>query len=64
MSEPITHEIEFHYDGCDMWAINGGSIVGPQIVKSYIGREAFFEALKHGSSFKVTMTITVENIGE
>lgn len=58
----MKHVIEFNYDGCDMWALNGGRIMDPQQVQSYIGREAFFEALKNGESFKVTMEITVENI--
>jgi hypothetical protein len=62
--ENIKHTIEFYYDGCDRWAINGGSIVGPRTVQSYIGREAFFEALKHGESFKVTMDMIVEPIND
>jgi len=58
----MKHVIEFNYDGCDRWAIDGGVVVGPHIVQSHIGREAFFEALKHGESFKVTMEVTVEPI--
>ncbi len=60
----MTHTIEFIYDGCDMWAINGGAIVGPGVVQSYVGREAFFEALKQGTTFRATMEVTVENIEE
>lgn len=56
----IEHEIEFHYDGCDQWAYNGGQIMGPGKVQSYIGREAFFEALKYSNSFRVRLKITVE----
>ena len=58
----MKHIIEFNYDGCDCWAINGGAVVGPSVVQSYIGREAFFEALKHGESFKVTLDVKVEPI--
>ncbi len=59
----MTHTIEFIYDGCDMWAIDGGTIVGPGVVQSYVGREAFFEAMKQNwTSFKVTFDVAVEPI--
>lgn len=58
----MKHSIEFIYDGCEAWAINGESIVGPGTVQSYIGREAFFEALKHGNSFRVILTVKIEPI--
>lgn len=58
----MKHTIEFNYDGLDMWAINGGHIVSAREVQQYIGREALFEALKHGNSFKATMDVTVEPI--
>ena len=60
--QEIKHEIEFIYDGYDQWAYNGGSIMGPRTVQSYIGREAFSEAMKYSSSFRVKMKITVEPI--
>lgn len=60
--EELPHEIEFIYDGCDAWAYNGGTIMGPNLVKSYIGREAFFEALKYYRSLKVKMKISIEPI--
>lgn len=58
----MKHVIEFTYDGNNRWAYNGGSIMSPQEVQGYIGREAFFEALKTSNSFKVTLEVTVESI--
>ncbi len=58
----MKHKIEFHYDGCDMWAYNGGRIMSPLEVQMFIGREAFFEAMKHGASFKATLDVIVEPI--
>ena len=60
----MKHTIEFNYDGCDQWAYNGGYIMTAREVQMYIGREAFFEGLKHGNSFKAVMTVTIEPIGK
>ena len=58
----MKHTIEFHYDGCDEWSYNGGYIMSAREVQMYIGREAFFEGLKHGESFKATLDVKVEPI--
>ena len=58
----MKHVLEFTYDGFNRWAINDGIIVGPSTVQSYIGREAFFEALKFHNSFRVIMEIKIEPI--
>jgi hypothetical protein len=60
----MKHTIEFWYDGCRRWGYNGGYVIGESAVISYIGQEAFNEAMKHGESFRVTMDITIETIGE
>ena len=58
----MKHVLEFTYDGCDRWALNGGYVMTPLAVQEYIGREAFFEALKRGNSFRALLEITIENI--
>ncbi len=62
----MKHTIEFNYDGCGLWAYNGGPIMSANEVISYIGRDAFLEAQKRSvsrtASFKVTFEVTVEPI--
>jgi len=58
----MEHIIEFHYDGCEMWSYNGGYIMSAGEVQMYIGREAFFEALKQNNSFKAILNVKVEPI--
>lgn len=64
-----TKVVEFIYDGCDLWGYYGGCYANGRLVdmreiQELVGREALFEGLKLGVSFKVTMVsdITVENI--
>jgi len=58
----MKHIIEFNYDGLERWAINGGYVAGPQVIQEYIGREAFFEALKYSNSFRAILTVEIEEI--
>ncbi len=58
----MKHTIEFNYDGGDKWAYNSGYIITAREVQMYIGREAFFEALKNHDSFKAVLDVTIEPI--
>lgn len=60
----MKHTIKFIYDGGNNWGFNGGAIIGRGEVIAIIGKDAFYEALKHGDSFRVNMEVTIEPIGE